>query len=849
MSGGDKRKQQPESILNTPYDNTIAVEDEPKFEGDPELEQRLLNLVRWNAMAMVVRGNLEHSGIGGHISTFASSAVLYEVGQNHFFNGGTGERLPDLVYFQGHASPGMYSRAFLEGRLTRKQLEHFRQDLAPGGGITSYPHPYIMPEFWQFPTVSMGLGPVTSVYQARLLRYLQARELLDPERSPRVWCFPGDGEMDEPESVAGLSLAAREKLDNLTWVVNCNLQRLDGPVRGNGKVLQELERVFTGAGWNVIKVVWGSRWCEILRRDHEGRLAEVLESMPDGEFQHLSAMSGHELRQALFSDSDYMRGLVEDLKDAELGSLKTGGHDPLKVYAAYHQAVRHRGQPTVILAQTVKGFGLGESGEARNVTHQKKKLNEKGLRYFRDRFDVPIADEDIPSAPFYRPDDDDPVIQHLHQRRKELGGYLPRRTVPEPSLEAPDDKPFAALRKGGGNDLFTTTSASVRLLSGLLKDKEIGARILPVIPDEARTFGADALFREVGIYASQGQRYEPVDRDNLLYYREDKKGQILEEGITEAGAMSSFIAAGTAGSRLGIELIPFYYFYSMFGFQRIGDLAWAAGDSLARGFLMGATAGRTTLNGEGLQHQDGHSQLLAASFPNLLSYDPAFAYEVAVIIREGIRRMFLKRESVMYYLTLYNEPYAMPAMPEGAEKGILEGLYLFREKEGSSGPQVNIFASGSIMPQALAARDLLLDSFGVSARVWSATSYKALRSGAVQAERWNRMHPEEEPRKSYLERTLSETVGPIVAVSDYMRLVPDQIRGWVRQRFTSLGTDGFGRSDTRERLRDFYGISPRHIAWAAMESLWREGELDRDKLLKARDELEIDPDGKYPRFN
>ena len=851
MSPKDSRTEHRDAVMKWPnrseYRNTIAPEDEGDYPGDPRLEGEILNFIRWNAMAMVVKANKEHSGIGGHISTFASSALLYEVGQNHFFNGGKDDRQPDLVFFQGHASPGMYARAFLEGRLTKEDLSHFRQDLAEGGGLTSYPHPYLMPDFWQVPTVSMGLGPLMSVYQARLNRYLVARGLMEEAAEPRIWCFPGDGEMDEPESVAGLKLAARERLDKLTWVVNCNLQRLDGPVRGNGKIIQELETLFRGAGWNVIKVVWGRNWDRLFAKDHEDRLLEKLEGMVDGDFQRLYTLDGNAFRKELFNDSDYMRDLVADLQDADLEKLVTGGHDPQKIFAAYQAAVEHTGAPTVILAKTVKGFGLGESGEAHNVTHQRKKLEEKGLRDFRDRFGLDIPDADIPDTPFYHPGDDAESMQYLHKRRQALGGYLPRRKARKPALSPPDDKAFETLMEGSGEEA-TTTSASIRLLASLLKDEQIGENIVPIIPDEARTFGADALFRQVGIYAAKGQMYEPVDKDNLLYYRESEKGQILEEGITEAGSMGSFIAAGTAGDRLGIDLIPFYYFYSMFGFQRIGDLAWASGDSLCRGFMLGATAGRTTLNGEGLQHQDGHSHLLATTYPHVLAYDPAFAYEVAHIIRDGLHRMYQRGEYLVYYLTLYNETWPMPTAPEGSEKGILNGLYRFRETEDADDGSVNIFASGPSMQAALQAQAILEEEYSLSSVVWSATSYKKLRSDALQAERWNRLHPDEEPRRSWLQTSLEGAKGPVVAVSDYMKLVPDQICRWIDRPYISLGTDGFGRSDTRKRLREFYEIDTAHIVYAALSVLCSEGRIDAKRLREARRDLGIDPEKRYPEY-
>ncbi|HVV00284.1 MAG TPA: pyruvate dehydrogenase (acetyl-transferring), homodimeric type, partial [Verrucomicrobiae bacterium] len=777
-------------VVSTPYLNTIPPERQARFAGDWEMERRIKSFVRWNAMAMVVNANRAHSGLGGHISTYASAATLYEVAFNHFLRARTDSFVGDMVYIQGHATPGIYARAYLEGRLEDHHLQNFRQELAEGGGLSSYPHPYLMPDFWQFPTVSMGLGPLLSIYQARFNRYLRARGLAEGEE-PKVWAFIGDGETDEPETLGSLTLASREKLDNLAWVINCNLQRLDGPVRGNGKIIQELEAVFQGAGWNVIKVIWGSDWDSLLAADRTGLLLKRMEEAVDGDYQKYSVEPGSYTRKHFFGKYPELLELVNHLTDEQIRKLLRGGHDSRKVYAAYKAAMEHKGQPTVILAKTVKGYGLGEAGEGRNITHQQKKLNEKELREFRERFAVPISDEEIAEAPFFRPGPSSKEREYLLQRRQKLGGFLPRRAVTAKPLELPDKSIFAEFAKGSGKFELSTTMGFVRLISLLTRNKSIGRQIVPIIPDEARTFGLDALFREIGIYSSKGQLYDPVDSKSLLYYHEAKDGQILEEGITEAGSMASFVAAGTNYATHGRHLIPFYIYYSMFGFQRIGDLMWLAGDIKARGFLLGATSGRTTLNGEGLQHQDGHSLILSTTIPTLLTYDPAFTYELAAIIADGMKRMYVDGEDIFYYLTLYNENYAMPAMPPGVEDGILKGLYRFQEGPKAKAPKAHIFGSGPIVREALRAQQILADRYGVSADVWSATSYKLLRNDALRAERWNMLHPEEKPRKPYVQSILEKEEGVFVAVSDNLKIVPDQIAPWVPGGLTSLGTDGF----------------------------------------------------------
>jgi len=833
-------------VVGTPYINTIPVSRQPAFPGDREMERRIKSYVRWNAMAMVVNANRKHNGLGGHISTFASSATLYEVAFNHFLRARTESFPGDMVYFQGHATPGIYARAFLEGRIDEQKLQNFRQELAQDGGLSSYPHPYLMPDFWQFPTVSMGLGPLCSIYQARFNRYLKARGLM-PGEEPKVWGFLGDGETDEPETLGSLTLASRENLDNLVWVINCNLQRLDGPVRGNGKIIQELEAVFQGAGWNVIKVIWGSSWDPLLAADTSGLLIKRMEEAVDGDYQKYSVEPGSYTRRHFFGKYPELFNLVNHLTDAEIHKLLRGGHDPVKVYAAYKAAMEHKGQPTVILAKTVKGYGLGEAGEGRNITHQQKKLNEKELREFRERFQVPISDEEIAETPFFRPGPNSPETKYLLARRKALGGFLPRRVVKAEPLEAPKLEAFAELVQGSGRMEMSTTMGFVRLLSLLLRNKSIGRQIVPIIPDEARTFGLDALFREIGIYSPKGQLYEPVDRKSLLYYHEAKDGQILEEGITEAGSMASFIAAGTSYANFGRHMVPFYIYYSMFGFQRIGDLMWLAGDIRARGFLLGATSGRTTLNGEGLQHQDGHSLILSSSIPTLLTYDPAFSYEIAVIIADGMKRMFAEGEDIFYYLTLYNENYTMPPMPDGVEEGILKGLYKF--KPGPEAPlKAQIFGSGPILREALRAQEILANGYGVSADVWSATSYKLLRNDALRCARWNMLHPDEPPRRSYLEQTLEKEKGVFVAVSDNMKIVQDQIAPWVPGGLTTLGTDGFGRSDTRQRLRRFFEVDAECIAIATLHALSRKGQLEPGIVRDAIKKLGVDPEKAYPQL-
>ncbi len=831
--------------IRTPYVNTLPAAPQPAMRGDREMEKRIKSYIRWNAMAMVVNANRLHNGLGGHISTYASSATLYEVGFNHFFRGAGNGHPGDMVYFQGHASPGIYARAFLEGRLGEKHLHHFRQELAEGGGLSSYPHPYLMPHFWQFPTVSMGLGPLMSIYQARFNRYLKARGFIQGEE-PKVWSFVGDGESDEPETLGAITLASRENLDNLVWVVNCNLQRLDGPVRGNGKIIQELEAAFRGAGWNVIKVIWGSNWDPLLAADKSGLLVKRMEEALDGDYQKYSVEPGSYTRKHFFGKYPELLELVNHLTDDQIRKLLRGGHDPAKVYAAYHAATQHKGSPTVILAKTIKGYGLGEAGEGRNVTHQQKKLNEKELREFRTRFGIPISDDEIADTPFFRPAAESPETRYLLERRRELGGFLPERKVTAPPLNLPKVDFYSEFQKGSAKLPVSTTMGFVRLLSMLLRDKGIGRHIVPIIPDEARTFGMDALFREIGIYAHRGQLYEPVDIKSLLYYNETKNGQILEEGITEAGSMSSFIAAGTAYASHGVNMIPFYTYYSMFGFQRIGDLMWLAGDIRAKGFLLGATSGRTSLNGEGLQHQDGHSLLLASTIPTLLTYDPAFAYEVAVIVADGLRRMYQEGEEIFYYLTLYNDNYAMPPMPEGVEDGILKGLYRFRSGPAGKTHKAHIFGSGPIINEALRAQEILTERYDVSADVWSATNYKLLRHDAIRSQRWNMLHPTAARRKPHVQELLEQEQGVFVAVSDNMKMVPDQIAPWVPGGLTTLGTDGFGRSDTRPALRRFFEVDAEITVIATLHALAEKGLLERERIAQAIQDLGIDPEKAHP---
>jgi pyruvate dehydrogenase E1 component len=831
---------------STPQINTIPAPDQPRYPGDQEIERRIKSLVRWNAMAMVVRANREAEGIGGHISTFASAATLLEVGFNHFFRARGEGFSGDQIYFQGHASPGVYARAFLEGRLTREQIDNFRRELSPQGGLSSYPHPRLMPEFWQFPTVSMGLGPILGIYQARFNRYLEDRGL-KPPGDEKVWVFLGDGETDEPEALGAITLAARERLDNLIFVVNCNLQRLDGPVRGNGQIIQELEAVFRGAGWHVIKVVLGSDWDPLLERDKNGLLARRWTEAIDGEVQKYAVESGGYIREHFWGKHPDLLKMVAHLSDAQLRRLRLGGHDPVKVHAAYKSAVEHRGAPTLILARTIKGYGLGESGEGKNITHQQKKLNEDELREFRSRFGIPVSDEDVAKAPLYRPAEDSVELEYLRARRAALGGSLPARHVSYPALAAPADDVFAEFFEGTGGREVSTTMAFVRLLGKLMRDDDIGRHVVPIVPDEARTFGMEGLFRQAGIYSHVGQLYEPVDAKSLLYYREAADGQILEEGITEAGAMSSFVAAGTAYATHGVPTIPFFIYYSMFGFQRIGDLAWAAADMRCRGFLIGGTAGRTTLAGEGLQHQDGHSHHLAHVIPACIAYDPAYAYEIAVIVREGIERMSRRGEDVFYYLTVGNESYAMPPMVAGAEEGILRGMYVFRRDSSTSKRRVQLLGSGAILNEVVRAADLLADRFGVAADVWSVTSYGELRRDAVACERRNLLSPSAAPEVPYVRRCLEQTEGPVIAASDYMRTLPDGIARWVPRRLHSLGTDGYGRSDTRGALRDFFEVDARYVALAALKALAEEGDgVAADDVVRARDELGIRADKRDP---
>jgi pyruvate dehydrogenase E1 component len=830
---------------NTPYVNTIPLSQQPPYPGDQEMERRIKSLVRWNALAMVIRANRVEHNIGGHISTFGSAATLFEVGFNHFFRARSPEFEGDTVYFQGHAAPGVYARAFLEGRLSVEKLENFRRELKSGGGLSSYPHPWLMPEFWEAPTVSMGLGPIMAIYQARFNRYLENRGL-KPVTDAKVWAFLGDGETDEPEALGAITLAPRESLDNLIFVINCNLQRLDGPVRGNGKIVQELEAAFRGAGWNVIKVLWGSDWDPLFEQDTEGLLRKRLDDLLDGEAQKLSVESGAYVRERVFGSDPRLLSMVENYTDEQLRTLRLGGHDPRKVYAAYKAAVDHRGSPTVILARTIKGYGLGESGEGKNVTHQQKKLDEDELRHFRRRFQIPISDEQVTEAPFYRPPDSSPEIQYLKSRREELGGYLPKRSVRSKPLVADHEELFQEFYTGSEGREVSTTMAFVSMLRKMLRDPEIGKLVVPIVPDEARTFGMESLFRNFGIYSSRGQLYEPVDIHTLLYYKEAKDGQILEEGITEAGSMSSFIAAGSAYATHGINTIPFFIYYSMFGLQRIGDLIWAAADMRCRGFLLGGTAGRTTLSGEGLQHQDGNSHVLALSVPTLRAYDPAFAYEVAIIINDGIDRMYKKGENAFYYITVMNEPYAMPAMPEGSREGILKGMYRFRAASNPKAKlRAQLFGSGAILREAIRAQEIL-EEFNVAADVWSVTSYKSLYYDGIETERWNYLHPGEKPRVPYVTQRLADAPGVLVAASDYLKTLPNLVSKWMPRRLASLGTDGFGRSESRASLRDFFEVDARFITVATLYELMHEGKVQPSVVQKAIAELGINADKPNP---
>ncbi len=829
--------------MTTPFRNTIPVQRERRMPGDLFMERRIHSLIRWNALAMVMRANKQYDGLGGHIATFSSAATLYDVGFNYFFRARTEAQLEDLIYYQGHSSPGIYARSYLEGRITEAQLDHFRREV-DGQGLSSYPHPWLMPDYWQFPTVSMGLGPIQAIYQAHVMRYLSARDLV-PRGDRRVWAFLGDGECDEPETLGAIALAGRERLENLTFVVNCNLQRLDGPVRGNGKIIQELESVFRGAGWHVIKVVWGRLWDPLFERDTKGLLQRRMDEVCDGELQNYKFNGGAYTREHFFGKYPELAALVADLSDDDIMYLNRGGHDPYKVYAAYAEAVETRDQPTAILAMTVKGYGLGGSGEAANDTHAVKKIQLEDLKKFRDRFGLPIPDERLADTPYYRPPEDSPELVYMRRRREQLGGYLPARHGAFEPLPVPGPDGFARLLESTGERAISTTMAFVRLLQTLVRDQELGPRIVPIVPDEARTFGMEGMFRQLGIYSSAGQRYVPHDAGQIMYYKEDKKGQILEEGITEAGAMSAWIALATAYSNYACPMIPFYIFYSMFGFQRVGDLAWAAGDAQCRGFLIGATSGRTTLNGEGLQHQDGHSHVLAGVIPNCRAYDPAYSYELAVIIQDGLRRMFVERENCFYYITTMNENYPHPELPAGAEEGIVRGIY--RLEAGPERPQrVQLMGAGAILNEVRAAARILAEEFAVGADVWSVTSIGELARDGRATERWNRLHPGQAPRLSYLASQLQGCPGPVVLATDYVKALGEQLRGQIAAHFQVLGTDGFGRSDTRERLRDFFEVGRNHVAYAALHGLHRQGAVDAKGLQDAAGKLGIDPDKAEP---
>jgi pyruvate dehydrogenase E1 component len=834
--------------VTTPYLNTIPTELEEYTPGDPALEWRLRSFIRWNAMAIVLQANKLTSELGGHIASFASSATLYEVGFNHFWHASSDQHGGDLVFIQGHSAPGIYARAYLEGRISEDQLHNFRQE-TEGKGLSSYPHPWLMPDFWQFPTVSMGLGPIMAIYQARFMKYLHHRNIINAG-DRKVWAFMGDGEMDEPESLGAISLAGRENLDNLVFVINCNLQRLDGPVRGNGKIIQELEGAFRGAGWNVIKVIWGSYWDPLLAADKTGLLRKRMEEAVDGEYQAFKAKGGAYTREHFFGKYPELKEMVSHLSDEDIWRLNRGGHDPHKVYAAYAAAVKHKGQPTVILAKTVKGYGMGEAGEGQNITHQAKKMGHEPLKNFRDRFQIPVSDEQLDEVPFYRPADDSPEMKYLHERRRALGGYLPQRRRRAEPLEIPGMDKFENIIQDTGEREMSTTMAFVRMLTALCRDKTIGKHVVPIVPDESRTFGMEGLFRQLSIYSSKGQLYQPEDSDQLMYYKEDKEGQILQEGINEAGAMSSWIAAATAYSNHGINMIPFYIYYSMFGFQRVGDLAWAAGDSRARGFLIGGTSGRTTLNGEGLQHEDGHSQLFAEFIPNCVSYDPTFHYELVTIIHEGMRRMYQEQEDIYYYITTLNENYHHPAMPEGDDvrENILKGMYLFREG-GEAGNKVQLMGCGAILREVIAAADLLREDFGIESDIWATPGLNQLRRDGLEMQRWNMLHPEETPRLSHVEQCLRGRKGPLIAATDYKKAFADQLRPFVQDRaFRTLGTDGFGRSDTRVRLRRHFEVDRHYVTVAALKALHDEQRIPAAKVTEAIRKYDIDPEKINPAF-
>ena len=831
---------------NTPYINTIPPEQETKSSGDQNLERKIRSLIRWNAAAMVVRANKKNPELGGHIGTFASAATLYDVGMNHFWRAKNNKFGGDLIYFQGHCAPGIYARAFLEGRITPKQLDYFRQEVKPGG-LSSYPHPWLMPKFWQFPVVSMGLGAMMSIYQARFTKYLINRGLLKDE-GRKVWSFLGDGEMDEPESMGAIGLAAREKLDNLIVVVNCNLQRLDGPVRGNGKIIQELEGIFRGAGWNVIKVIWGSYWDPLLAKDKTGMLIRRMGEAVDGEYQAFKAKGGAYVRENFFGKYPELLDLVSQMTDKDIWKLNRGGHDPHKVYAAYHSAMQHTGSPTVILAKTIKGYGMGKSGESMNTTHQQKKLGEEDLLYYRDRFDVPLTDEQVKNIEYYKPPENSPEIKYLKECRLKLGGNLPERSSFAKSIKTPSVDVFSAMKESTGKKEMSTTMILVRMLTSLLRDKNVAPRLVPIIPDEARTFGMEGFFQKIGIYAHEGQKYEPVDSEQLSSYREDIKGQVLEEGITEAGAMSSWIAAGTSYTNHDLEMIPIYLFYSMFGFQRIGDFAWAAGDAQTRGFLIGATAGRTTLAGEGLQHGDGHSHILSSVIPNCKSYDPTFGYELATIFREGLRRMYEKQENIFYYITTMNENYPHPEMPKdkSVEDGILKGMYLFKELNKYKKTKIQLLGSGTILREMIAAAEILQKDYQIDSNVWSVTSFNELRKEALEVERYNLLNPDKKPKKNYIEKCMSTTEGPIVSASDYIRLNSDQIRPFIRKSFYSFGTDGYGRSDTRKNLRKFFEIDKEHLVTYSLSVLAKEQLIPSKYAKEAIKKYNIDPEKPFP---
>jgi len=847
------------SAITTPFRNTIPTVEEKRLPGDVFMERRIRSLIRWNALMMVMRANDNEEGLGGHIATFSSAAMLYDVGYNHFFRGNRfrgnqfekdgKKQLGDLIYYQGHSSPGMYARSFLEGVLSEEQLEHFRREV-DGKGLSSYPHPWLMPDYWQFPTVSMGLGPIQAIYQAHVMKYQSKRGLVD-HGDRKVWAFLGDGECDEPESLGSIALAGREKLDNLIFVVNCNLQRLDGPVRGNGKIIQELEGVFRGAGWNVIKVIWGRHWDQLLERDKTGLLQKRMDEVCDGELQNCKANGGAYTREHFFGKYPELLELVKDLSDDDIMYLNRGGHDPYKVYAAYHAAVHHSGQPTVILAMTVKGYGLGSAGEAANDTHSIKKLDLENLRKFRDRFDIPVPLEDMEQLPYYRPEADSPEMKYLRQRREALGGYIPERIKDFVALKTPELVAFESVTQGSGDRAISTTMAFVRILSTLVKDKEIGARVVPIVPDEARTFGMEGMFRQLGIYSSVGQKYAPVDAGQIMYYKESEQGQILEEGINEAGATSAWLACATSYSAHQYPMVPFYIFYSMFGFQRIGDLAWAAGDSQARGFLIGATAGRTTLNGEGLQHQDGHSHILASTIPNCISYDPTYAHELAVIIQDGLRRMYEQKENCFYYITTMNENYSQPAMPAGVEAGIIKGMYLLKAAAQKQDKFVQLMGCGAILREVEAAAEMLQQEFGVSSDIWSLTSINELRREGLDVSRWNRLHPDQPARQAYVTTQLQQRFtagfkGPVVAATDYMKLFADQLREFIPASYSVLGTDGFGRSDTRSKLRSHFEVDRYHVVITALKALQDEGKVPATVVVDAMKRFGISPDKMNP---